>query len=29
MRLPLSPDESVAVDLEETYRRASEAAYLE
>jgi hypothetical protein len=29
MRLPLSLEESVAVDLEGTYRRASEAAYLE
>jgi hypothetical protein len=28
MRLPLSPEESVAVDLEGTYRRATEAAYL-
>lgn len=28
MRLPLSPDESVPVDLEGTYRRATEAAYL-
>ena len=28
MRLPLSPDESVPVDLEATYRRATEAAYL-
>ena len=28
MRLPLSADESVAVDLEGTYRRATEAAYL-
>jgi hypothetical protein len=28
MRLPLSLDESVAVDLEATYRRATEAAYL-
>lgn len=28
MRLPLSADESVAVDLEGTYRRAAEAAYL-
>jgi hypothetical protein len=28
MRLPLSPDESVSVDLEGTYRRATEAAYL-
>lgn len=28
MRLPLSPDESVTVDLEGTYRRATEAAYL-
>ena len=29
MRLPLSADDSVAVDLEGTYRRATEAAYLE
>ena len=29
MRLPLSLEESVAVDLEATYRRATEAAYLE
>ncbi len=28
MQLPLSADESVAVDLEGTYRRATEAAYL-
>lgn len=28
MRLPLSADESVTVDLEATYRRATEAAYL-
>ena len=28
MTLPLSPDESVAVDLEGTYRRATAAAYL-
>ena len=28
MRLPLSADESVAVDLDGTYRRATEAAYL-
>ena len=28
MRLPLSSDESVRVELEETYRRATEAAYL-
>ncbi|QDU24117.1 DUF4058 family protein [Urbifossiella limnaea] len=28
MRLPLSADESVVVDLEGTYRRATEAAYL-
>lgn len=28
LRLPLSPDESVEVDLEGTYRRATEAAYL-
>jgi hypothetical protein len=29
MQLPLSLDESVAVDLEATYRRATDAAYLE
>jgi hypothetical protein len=29
MRLPLAPGESVAVDLEGTYRRATKAAYLE
>jgi hypothetical protein len=29
MRLPLTVDESIAVDLEFTYRRATEAAYLE
>lgn len=29
MRLPLSPDESVAVVLEGTYRRATDAAYLQ
>jgi hypothetical protein len=28
MQLPLSVRESVPVDLEETYRRATEAAYL-